>query len=548
MSVQKETYKVQEAWLAKLGHWGEALRMYDARLMVTPRDGMAIAGKLKCLDALGRWEEAIKLCIDNLNHLRSEGSPSGNAIHTSAAVIGARAAWSLNGWGLMDNIVSQLPPDNIDASFMRAVLAVHKENYEEAAVLIEQTRKHLDGGIRALLAESYGRAYVPLIMAQQCSELEEITEYKMLLREAGMSTPIAPIDFLTGDSSHLNATGNNNNNNNNNSNYGNNNGVFNNDNKNNNNNNNNDDNNNNNNNNNTNNNNNSNSNNNNNGRKAGSSGDVSRRNSNASLLNMSQNGSVLTEEVSGMNGRGPISRITSSVPRSARMHSMPVRHLYNSPPSSMNGRSESLGSCMSSPSGYQSGYQETETVFNPNDANIQALRLEVVKRKAHLAEKWRQRIRGCCSSGRAAIPVWKYLLNGRRMVLSEREDLDTWLEFASLCRNGGNTALAERVLNMSQRPAINSPSGSNNHNNNNNNNNMSDEANASMDRRVKFALLKQQWAVSDRKPALNGLDALIRSASNGWESMGRTVNSSSSGSSLAQIDSAVYLGTECYYF
>ena len=192
----KETYKVQEAWLAKLGHWGEALRMYDARLAETPRDGMAIAGKLKCLDALGRWEEAIQLCIENLEHLKAEGGPGPgvSATHTKAAVIGARAAWSLNGWGLMDNIVSQLPADNIDACFMRAVLAVHKENYSDAAALIEQTRRHLDGNIRALLAESYGRAYVPLIMVQQCAELEEITEYKMLLREAGLSTaPTYPV-------------------------------------------------------------------------------------------------------------------------------------------------------------------------------------------------------------------------------------------------------------------------------------------------------------------------------------------------------------------
>ena len=37
------------------------------------------------------------------------------------------------------------------------------------------------------------------------------------------------------------------------------------------------------------------------------------------------------------------------------------------------------------------------------------------------------------------------------MILNEREDLDTWLDFATLCRNGGNTALAERVLTMAQR-------------------------------------------------------------------------------------------------
>jgi hypothetical protein len=66
--------------------------------------------QLKCLDALGRWEEAIQLCIENLEHLKAEGGPGPgiSATHTKAAVIGARAAWSLNGWNLMDNIVSQV--------------------------------------------------------------------------------------------------------------------------------------------------------------------------------------------------------------------------------------------------------------------------------------------------------------------------------------------------------------------------------------------------------------------------------------------------------
>ena len=42
-------------------------------------------------------------------------------------------AWSLNQWGLMENIVSQLPQDNVEASFLRSVLAVHNEKYEESA-------------------------------------------------------------------------------------------------------------------------------------------------------------------------------------------------------------------------------------------------------------------------------------------------------------------------------------------------------------------------------------------------------------------------------
>jgi hypothetical protein len=38
----------------------------------------------------------------------------------------------------------------------------------------------------ALLAESYSRAYVSFITAQQLSELEEIIEYKQLLKQTGV--------------------------------------------------------------------------------------------------------------------------------------------------------------------------------------------------------------------------------------------------------------------------------------------------------------------------------------------------------------------------
>lgn len=109
--------------------------------------------------------------------------------------------------------------------------------------------------------------------------------------------------------------------------------------------------------------------------------------------------------------------------------------------------------------------------------------------------------------------VKKYLLNGRRMVLSEREDLDTWLDFATLCRNGGNTALAERVLSMSQRFetgfGLSSASSLD----------TLDDNSGSMDRRIRLAILKQQWAVRDKKDALEGLEALIYSDTSSWGSL-----------------------------
>ena len=59
----KEVYAVQESWLAKLGHWDEALVKYNQKLVATPYDSAVLAGKMKCLDALGRWEEAIQVIL-----------------------------------------------------------------------------------------------------------------------------------------------------------------------------------------------------------------------------------------------------------------------------------------------------------------------------------------------------------------------------------------------------------------------------------------------------------------------------------------------------
>lgn len=94
----KGSYTVQEGWLAKLGNWPEALDKYEQRLQENPKDFLAITGKLKCLDALGRWEEAIKICMDSLELTRYDSIVKGDSIHTKISVLGARAAWSLNKW------------------------------------------------------------------------------------------------------------------------------------------------------------------------------------------------------------------------------------------------------------------------------------------------------------------------------------------------------------------------------------------------------------------------------------------------------------------
>jgi hypothetical protein len=80
------------------------------------------------------------------------------------------------------------------------------------------------------------------------------------------------------------------------------------------------------------------------------------------------------------------------------------------------------------------------------------------------------------------------------MILSEREDLDTWLDFAAICRVGGNTALAERILTMAQQRPTGATGG---------------EEDA-MDRRIQLAMMKLKWTVKDRITAVSGLEKLIK--------------------------------------
>lgn len=382
----REFYTVQESWLAKLGYWDEALVKYDEKLAINPKDSLAIAGRMKCLESLGRWEEAVKLCEDNLDRMRVECDASKINTHTKAAVIGARAAWSLNEWSLMDNCVSQLPADNVDGSFLKAVLAVHNENYAESRRLLEDTRKHLDRTISSLMTESFGRAYMPLIMAQQCSELEEITEYKIFMKESNLMASNSPVSALSG---------------------------------------------------------------------------------------------IVAKD-------------------DLVFHASDV-DLFGGPPRRPN-RHETISHHLSA--------TDLDGVQNNSASNQQALQQESVRRKTLLTEKWRRRIRGCASTGRAAIPYWKHLLNGRRMVLSEKEDLDTWLDFVAMCRNGGNLTLADRVLTMAKHSALNSRHLTNP--DDMQKVSAEDEEAIVMDRRIRFAMLKQQWSVGGKLEALEGLESLVR--------------------------------------
>ena len=82
---------------------------------------------------------------------------------------------------------------------------------------------------------------------------------------------------------------------------------------------------------------------------------------------------------------------------------------------------------------------------NLQDSSDNPLR-RVADHKALLINKWQKRIRGIPMSGKAAIPYFLKILNLRRMVGEAREDIDTFKDFATLCRHNGSWDLSRQSL------------------------------------------------------------------------------------------------------
>ena len=49
--------------MAKLGNWSDALLLYRQRVEEDDEDTVAVLGCMKCLDALGQWQEVVDLCF-----------------------------------------------------------------------------------------------------------------------------------------------------------------------------------------------------------------------------------------------------------------------------------------------------------------------------------------------------------------------------------------------------------------------------------------------------------------------------------------------------
>lgn len=159
-----------DRWFERLGRWQEALESYDEKLEDDPLSQETQLGRMRCLYALGDWESLNMTVEDNWPNYSLD-------TRREIAPLAAAACFNLYQWDMMEEQVSLMPSDGPDRFFYRAVLAVHRNQFQKAHSAIAKARDILQSDLAGL--EDYTRIYNSMIRVQLLSELEEIIHYKV---------------------------------------------------------------------------------------------------------------------------------------------------------------------------------------------------------------------------------------------------------------------------------------------------------------------------------------------------------------------------------
>ncbi|KAI0046207.1 atypical/PIKK/FRAP protein kinase [Auriscalpium vulgare] len=171
--IAREQYDVSkhEEWYERLGRWQEALKTYERKAQEDPDSPEVAIGRMKCLHALGEWDQLAAQVEENWSNANHED-------RREIAPMAAAAAWSLNDWDSMEDYIATMKSDSPDRAFYRAILSVHQNQFPKALTHITKARDLIDHELTSLIGESYGRSYNTMVRAQMLSELEEIIAFK----------------------------------------------------------------------------------------------------------------------------------------------------------------------------------------------------------------------------------------------------------------------------------------------------------------------------------------------------------------------------------
>ena len=141
-----------EEWYERLGRWQEALAAYEKKAIEDPGNPDVQIGRMKCLHALGEWDQLALQVEENWSVASQEE-------RREIAPMAAAAAWSLNEWDSMDDYIATMRADSPDRAFYRAILSVHQNQFPKALAQIAKARDLLEPELSSFVGEGYGRSY-----------------------------------------------------------------------------------------------------------------------------------------------------------------------------------------------------------------------------------------------------------------------------------------------------------------------------------------------------------------------------------------------------
>ncbi|KAF8637601.1 hypothetical protein AX17_002670 [Amanita inopinata Kibby_2008] len=171
--IAREQYDVtkHEEWYERLGLWQDALAAYEKKAELDPSVLEVQIGRMKCLHALGEWDQLAA-------HVEQNWGSANHEEQREIAPMATAAAWSLHEWESMDNYIQTMKGDSPDRAFYRAILSVHQNQFPKALMHIARARDLLEPELSSFVGEGYGRSYNVMVRAQMLSELEEIIAFK----------------------------------------------------------------------------------------------------------------------------------------------------------------------------------------------------------------------------------------------------------------------------------------------------------------------------------------------------------------------------------
>ncbi|KAJ1544223.1 phosphatidylinositol kinase- protein kinase tor1, partial [Nowakowskiella sp. JEL0078] len=143
---QNHAVELKESWYEKLHRWEDGLEAYSRRLADDQYNLDAVLGCMRCLHNLGEWEGLADMAQDRWN---SAGIDAKKAM----APLAAAASWGLGQYDMMEGYIALMRQESPDSAFFRAILALHRNLYPQAAGYIDRTRELLDTELMALVGE-----------------------------------------------------------------------------------------------------------------------------------------------------------------------------------------------------------------------------------------------------------------------------------------------------------------------------------------------------------------------------------------------------------